>query len=296
MKFHDILLAFVIALLWGFNYVAVKSSVIAFQPLTAMAFRYLCVVLFLLPYLLKLPRQHYLPLFKISLTLGTLYFGFFFWAAHHVSASLAAVILQLQVPFSVIFSCIFLKESPGPLAILGTLIAFLGVFYAVGELAWQSHQLLSIILLFAAAMSWAYGNIMVRRMRLNLDALSLNAGIAFCSLPFFIISSFIMEPGAIGHVVHIGLKPWAFLFYMVIVSTLFCYSNWFRLLQTYNVALVTPFMLLVPIFALFCDHWFLNEPMTHYLVVGGGITVLGVGLVVLPKSIHHIIKKMRVKN
>lgn len=137
MNIRDILLCILITFFWGLNYVMVKVAVTSFDPLTAMLLRYVLVVIFLLPFILKTPRNLYLPIFKVGMVFGVAYFGLFFYSAREVSASLASVILLLQSPFAMICAMLFLKEPPSPSAIVGTCVAFIGVFFAIGKVEWQ---------------------------------------------------------------------------------------------------------------------------------------------------------------
>lgn len=284
MAYRDIFLCLLIALFWGFNYIAVKVAVGDFEPMTAMMIRYALVSLCLFPFFIRMPRNLYWPVFKVGMFIGAIYFGLFFWAARELSVSLASIILQLQVPFSLIFSLLFLKEPPSFLGVAGTILAFVGVFCAIGKVEWEG-DFFAILLLFLAAASWGYGNILVRRLKLSVDPLTLNAGIACFSLPFFVILVLIMEPHAIKAITHVPLIAWGAQAYMVLIGTIFCYSAWFKLIHRYNVVMIIPSMLLVPIIAIFFSRLFLNEAITLQLVIGAAITLIGVALVVLPKSI-----------
>ncbi len=287
MKVTDICLCLLVALLWGFNYLVIKTAVMAFGPMTAMTIRYILVTIVLFPFLLRLPRALYWPTFKVSVVLGFLYFAFFCWGTAHISASLAAVILQLQVPFGMIFSMMLLKEPPSRSGIVGTVFAFIGVFLAIGKIEW-SATLLAVIFLLIASACWGYGSILIRHLKLNIHPLTLNAAIACFSLPFFIVSTLVMEPHASLRLVHVPVIAWAAMGYMVLIATIFCYGSWFKLIQRYSVAMVIPVMLLVPVFAILSGRIFLHEAISLKLILGTAITLGGIALVILPGSLAAI--------
>lgn len=285
MLIRDVFLSVLVALLWGFNYVATKVSTMAFDPMTAMFLRYLCVIVPLSPILIKIPRHFYGPIAKVSLIFGVGYFGLFFYAAHELSASLTAIILQLQIPFSMLLSALLLQETIPLIAWSGMALAFMGVFLAVGKISWQGN-LFPVLLLSLAALSWGYFNVLIRRLKLKIDPLSLNAGIAAFSLPFFLMLVWLMEPMPLSRISHANFNAWLCVLYMGLVATIFCYSKWFVLIQRYGIALITPFAMLTPIFGVITGHYFLGDPLMPHLVFGIILTIAGIGLIVLPSSLR----------
>lgn len=292
MNFRDILLSLLIALCWGFNYLAVKESTADFGAMTALFLRYVLVILILIPTIIKIPRSLYMPIFKVAMVFGIGYFGLFFYAANAVSASLASVILQLQIPFTLILSVLLLKEEVPLISWLGVILAFIGVLFAIGKISWMGALFADGLLVLAAAL-WAYFNIMVRQLKLRVDPMALNAGIALFSAPFFLICMFISEPHLLKHMAHAGIISWASIFYMSVISTIFCYYHWFKLIHRNGVAIITPFSMLATVFAIIFGHLLMKDALTPHLILGTGLTLGGIGLIVLPKSLKALHRRFR---
>lgn len=143
---------------------------------------------------------------------------------------------------------------------------------------------MAVLLLVLAAAFWGYFNMMVRRLKLQVDPLTLNAGISVVSLPVFVILVLFTEPHSLSRIIHANIWAWLTLVYMALISTIFCYSLWFKLIHRYNVAMVSPFMLLTAVFGVIMSKICLQEPLSLHLIIGAVLALTGVGLVVLPSS------------
>lgn len=71
----DAAIGLFVAVLWGFNYVAIKISVIHFPPIYAPGLRFALVAAILI-WFTKPPIGSFIPVFMISAGLGTLHFIF----------------------------------------------------------------------------------------------------------------------------------------------------------------------------------------------------------------------------
>ena len=74
------------------------------------------------------------------------------------------------------------------------------------------------------------------------------------------------------------------LFYQVVVMVIISYALWYRLLRKYSVGQVMPLTLLLPILGVLSGVLLLGEPMTWQKVVGGLLTVMGVGVIVVRRA------------
>ena len=82
MPLKDILLATMVVVIWGGNFVAAKVGMEHFPPMFYTAMRFGVVGLVCLPFLKK-PSRHQLKLFIwLAATLGTLHFIFMFGGLH----------------------------------------------------------------------------------------------------------------------------------------------------------------------------------------------------------------------
>src|SRR5690606_3448572 len=143
--------------LWGFNFPLAKTGLEEFPPLLLIAFRFLFVAL-LLVWFVPLPKGRMGEMLAMSVTLGTLQFGLAYLGLAGVDASVAAVAIQLQVPFAAILAAIVFKDRLGWRGAVGLAVAFIGVIVIAGEPRMET-SLWSLALVIAGAAVWAIANV-----------------------------------------------------------------------------------------------------------------------------------------
>ena len=108
---YHYVLAYIVTIVWGFNFVFAKTALQYFEPFTMLTLRLLIVAILLIPFFPKPP----IPLHKIVLiafTFVILHLGTMFWSLDiGLDASVGIVALQLHTPFLLLFGTIFFKET-----------------------------------------------------------------------------------------------------------------------------------------------------------------------------------------
>ena len=72
------------------------------------------------------PTGRWRAVFLLSITMGTFHFGLFFIGISGVEASIAAIVFQLGIVFSVLFARLFLGEVFGVRRTIGMVVALVG--------------------------------------------------------------------------------------------------------------------------------------------------------------------------
>ncbi|MDO8953282.1 MAG: EamA family transporter [Gammaproteobacteria bacterium] len=281
MPILDIFLCTLASFLWGINYIAIKIGVAAFSPIFAMFLRFIIVAILLIPWIKKTPKQHWWPLFKLAFIMGTVYFSFFFMGTAGVTAGEASIVMQLQVPIAAMISAFIFKEKLSFKVFTGITIAMLGVIVTIGTPD-HAGSIKPIIYLLLAALFWAIGNIYAKRLG-KIDPLIMNGVIALFAAPQLLVLSLIMEPNAFHSLWHSSWQAYASLLYMALISTVVCYSIWFRMLQKHAVSKVMPFGLLVPIVAVISADYLTGDAITLHVFVGCTLCVAGLALVLIKR-------------
>ena len=91
---------------------------------------------------------------------ATIQYGLTFTGLSILDASLAIIIVHLEVPFAVILAAVILKEKPGLQRLFGMLISFAGIALIAGQPNLQG-QLLAVFLTASGAMMWALGRFFI---------------------------------------------------------------------------------------------------------------------------------------
>lgn len=283
MKPADIGIAILVMLIWGVNFAVAKFALSQFPPIFMMALRFALVALLLVP-LVRRPLTPMRQIFGLSLTLGCLHFGLFFTGLQGVDASVAAVVIQLQVPFAVILSSLFLRDRPGFVRIFGILLAFAGVAVIFVSAPVEGHYI-SLALMLSAALVWSLANLQIKTMD-HVDGMSLNGWMALFAAPELLAASLVLEKGQWPALVSADWLGYGAVAFTAVFSTIIGYGLWYRLIHKYPMSLAIPFTLLAPIFGVASGIILLGEPMTLRLAIGSLMTIAGVAIVVLwvPKT------------
>ena len=286
MKLADILVGLMIAFFWGMNFAVSKTGLEQFPPLLMIALRFALVAALLVPFL-PMPRGRMKEIALYSFTLGLLHFSLMFNGLARVDAAVAAITIQIQVPFAALLSAILLRDPPGWRRLLGMALAIAGVAILAGEPR-TSSALWAIGMIVAAALVWAVSNIQMKQLA-DVDGFALNGWMALLSTPQLLLASMVLEGGQWQAIADADWLDWGSVAYQSVIVVILCYGLWYGLLRRYSVNQVMPFTLLVPLFGVLSGVLFLGEALTWALVVGGVATVAGVAIIVFrrPKLVDQ---------
>jgi O-acetylserine/cysteine efflux transporter len=264
---------------WGMNFAVAKTALLHLPPILLVALRFALVAVVLLPFV-KRPKGEWGSILLVSIFLGLLHFSLMFNGIRDVDASTAAIAIQLQVPFSALLAALVFKDKLGWRRAAGMAIAFAGVALIAGEPRLAGNYL-SLAMVISAACIWAVAAIFIKRLE-NVDGFTLNAWMAVFATPQLFLASALLESGQMQAIMQadwlvVGLA----LFYQAVIIVIIGYGTWYWMLKRYDVNQTMPFTLMVPLFGVLSGVIFLGEQLTLTFIVGGVITIVGVGIIIL---------------
>jgi len=281
MNLRDTLLAISVPVLWGLGFTFSKIALNEFPPILLMSFRFTLTALTLI-WFVPIPRHLLRQIFFIALISATIQYGLTFYGLKLLDASTAALVVQLEVPFLAILGSVFLKEAVGLQRILGILISFTGVIMIAGEPRLAGNQL-GIMLVASGALTWAIGQIMIRKLG-SVGGFMLIAWVAAFAAPQLFLASLAIEGNPMPAIMAASWKVWAVIAYLGLIMTAVGYGIWYHLLGRHPVNHVGPFLLLLPVVAIAASVTLLDEQLTWWLVAGGIAVIFGVGIIVFEKN------------
>jgi len=282
LKHSELLLAASVPLLWGIGFTFAKAGLNEFPPLFLMGLRFTLAALTLV-WFVPIPRGQLKQIFWISFLGSTLQYGMTFTGLSMLDASLAIIIIHLEVPFSVLLAAIVLKDKPGSQRILGMLISFAGIVLIAGQPS-LSGQLRAILLTAGGAMMWAVGQVMVKRLENPPSGFALTAWIGVFSGPQMILGSFIFEESQLESLANASWIGWGVILYLALIMTVLGYGIWYRVLSRNPVSKVMPVMLLLPVFTIASSMLFLGEQPSLMIFIGAAVVIGGVSMIVITKD------------
>ncbi|MGM9453538.1 EamA family transporter [Legionella bozemanae] len=285
MPITHLLLALLVVVIWGINFLFVSFGLEEISPLLLCALRFLLASIPAI-FFIKLPQSSFRAIVLYGFVMFALQFAFLFIGMNvGMPAGMASLLMQTQVFFSMFFAVVFLGEQPNTGQILGALVAFAGIGLVAMHFD-SDISLAGFVFILAAAATWGLGNLITKRIKgSNTNMMAMIAWGSFVAcIPMFLLSLMFEGPSSFVYTYeHISWRGTLSLFYIVFASTWIGYGVWNWLIARYPVGVVAPFTLLVPIVAILSSVLVLGEPFQQWklaaglLVIGGlCINVLGV--------------------
>lgn len=271
----DILLAAVVIVAWGVNFVIIKVGLEGVPPMLLGALRF---ALAAFPAILFIRRPdmplRWLLAYGLTISLGQ--FAFLFSAMYvGMPAGLASLVLQAQAFFTLGFAALFIGETVRRSSLIGLVVAAAGLLL-IGSESGRSFTLAGFVLTLCAAAMWGLGNIVTKRIgKVNLVSLVV-WGSLIPPLPFLALSLMLEGPTQIETALRtISLNSLLAIAYLAFIATLLGYGLWSRLLSRYPASQVAPFSLLVPVVGLSSAWLLLGEGLSTAQWIGAAVVMLG---------------------
>lgn len=275
------LLALLVAAIWGVNFTVIRIGLGSFPPLLLAALRFVVASLPVL--ILPRPDVPWPRFLWIGTTLFLGQFALLFVAmALGLPAGLASVTLQSQAFLTILIASIVLREKPTARQAVGSLVALAGLA-AIGLTVGGDFSMTGLVLCLASALCWAIGNVSLRGAG-KVDMLAMVVWLSLIPpIPLFALS--ILLDGPVTIVQGLSAMSWSgtgAVLYIAALSTILCYAVWGHLLKLYPAGTVAPFSLLVPIFGALSARIVLGEQFQETRIIGIMLILAGLVIVVAP--------------
>lgn len=290
MSLREFAVLFLVCLIWGLHFIVMKVTVgDTADPLFYAALRMSLVAVLMLPWL-KWHKGLMWPIFGAGLGYGALNYAFMFPALGLTTASAAAITIELYVPFSILLSMIVFKDKIGKYRIFGILLAFTGVAIIAAAKPDETagpYFLLGILLMVGAAMSEAVGAVLVKFLK-GVGPLQLLAWCAVIGSAVLWPLSFALEDNQLDAFAPENRKTFLLaLAYSALLVSIIAHGSYYWLLQRLPIYIVSSTGLMTTVIAVIASAFILGEALTPNLLLGGLITLGGIGLILARRTIVH---------
>jgi O-acetylserine/cysteine efflux transporter len=284
---RDYAAALCVVAVWGTNFVAMKLGLREVTPFQLGAGRYLFALLPLLLFV-RPPKLSIRWVVLYGLFQGVGQFGLLFLALREgMSASLAPVMLQMQVFFTALFAWLILKERVGRRLQAAMGIAALGLACLCVDALGRGSQvtLAGFLLSIASAAMWAASNIVVRIAQRSTPQFDVLPFMVWSSmvpiLPFILLSLAFDPPSTSWDWQAVSATAWASMAYLGWFATILGYAMWTGLLKRHPANRVAPFSLAVPPVGIAAGMLGLGESVTPWQWAGIVLVVASLALVII---------------
>lgn len=288
MKVHlaprDLLLTLAVVAVWGYTFVPIKVALAEVPPFALAALRFLLAAV---PLVFFVPRPAMPWRFVVGygIAIGVFQFGLLFLGMKlGMPAGLSSLVIQLQVFFTIGLAVALEGDRVQRQHLIGAAIATTGI----ALLAWHklseglSGTFVGFLLVIAAALAWAIGNIIAKR-GAGAHAPDMFALVVWSSLvpPLPLAAlSYASEDGLAGLSAIVTMSPiaWGCVAVMAYGATLFGFGSWNALLHRYPTALISPFALLIPVSGIASGAIFLGESLAPLQAAGALLVFAGLAI------------------
>lgn len=267
-----------LALIWGYNWVAMKIGVQDASPFVFAAWRTFggAIVLALVGLVLRRPLRPRYPLhtFWIGLFQTAGFIGLASWAVASAGAGQVAMLAYTMPLWVALIAWPVLGERIGPVQGIAIAIAFAGTACMVGPL---HGNVLSDAIAVSAGLSWAIGIVLAKRLerRSGIDVFSLTLWQMFAGGSVLAIVAFVVPS-------HPTVWTGAYLFavvYNIVISTALAYTIFLFVLRVLPARDASMGMLAVPVVGVLAGWFQLGE--VPGMRSAAGMALIVAGLIVL---------------
>jgi len=289
MNLKDTFIASLVPIFLGFGFVISKPAFESFPPILLMGLRFVFAASILI-WWFPIPKGYLIKIFIASLIANTLQYSITYSGLDLIDASSAVLLVQLEVPFGVIFAFFMLKEKPTIRALIGIGIAFIGVYVLTGSPNLDG-KIIGIGLTILGSAIWALGQVLVKPLSKEINPLGLVAWMALFSGPILILLSAIIDGNTIEYLANAEINHWIIAIYIGFIMQPITYGCFYYVIKNNPIYKVLPIVTMgIPPTGLLAAIFLLGEEPTQELFIGGAIIIVGVILIVFTKNKKEEVK------
>jgi drug/metabolite transporter (DMT)-like permease len=283
-----------IYILWGSTYLAIKYVIETLPPLISTGSRFLLAgaTLFIIGRFSKDYEKPTLTQWRATSIVGTLLFlcgtGGVVMAEHHISSSLAALLLATEPFWVVLLSWLWLKGTrPDWKVALGLLIGFAGVYLLIGGAGGPGNgntQLSGMILVIVAALFWATGSIYGVRAPVPKSPILASGMQMLAGGSSLILAGILTGEGSGFEITRVSLNSILALLYLLTFGSLIAFTAYSWLLKNARPTIVATYAYVNPVIAVILGSVFAGESFNGRMLLGAGVIVGSVVLITSQSS------------
>jgi O-acetylserine/cysteine efflux transporter len=280
VRARDVVLAVLVAAIWGLAFVATRVGLDAFSPPQLVVLRFVIAAAPALA--LPRPALAWSALIPVGLTLFAGQFLFqFFGIAYGMPPGLASVVVQTQALFTIVLAALALGERPTAAQWVGSVVALAGLGL-IGLTVGGDFSAGAFALTLVSPVSFGVGNVLLKRLG-PADMTSLMAWLSLVPpLPALALSLAVDGPLALPRA--LAAAPAAGIaaaLFLGLVATALAYALWGALLRRYPAATVAPFALLVPFVGALSSSLVFGERFGPLRLAGMALVLAGLAVIIL---------------
>jgi len=256
----------ILTLVWGCNWPVLKLGVTELAPLTfrAATLPFAALGLLLAARLsgdsIRIPREHWgkvlaLALFNIAAWNGLILFG-----VQQMPAGRSAILAYTMPVWTVLFGMVLLHEPLSRRKIIGLALGMLGMAVLLGEdVRHITRSPMGTLLIVAAAISWAFGTVLLRRWKPAVPQNTLTGWMMLIGWLPIVVCVPLFDAHPLSALGGMSGTAWFAVLYNIFLAGTLAHWAWFTMARTLPVAVSSLSSLPVPVVGVLSGILFLGE-------------------------------------
>ena len=273
-----------LAAIWGASFLFMRLAAAELGPLPTAALRVAIASLFLLPILLvkghwPALRQHWRPVLFAGILNSGIPFALYAFAVLHISTGLSSI-LNATVPlFGALVAWLWLSDKPGWSRSVGLAIGFGGVvLLAGGQASFKPNAsgvapAWAVLACLAATTCYALAASFTKKHMPSMPPLVAATGSQIGATLALALPAMWFHPDHMP-----SASAWGALLVVGVLCTGVAYVLYFRLIDRAGPAKALTVTFLIPVFAIAYGVLLLDEHVTSWMLICGGVILLGTAL------------------
>ena len=274
---RDFTLLMLVVLFWGLHPPIMKLGVLTIEPLSLNLVRFALTGLIFLPFAGRISMADLKRLVPVALFFCCMNLMVAHLALTTVNGNSFVVLIQVAQPMTLLLAWLMFNERFGIYTAAGVAVAFCGLLVTFGAPDIISHPLGAFYTMLAA-LGWSIGSMAMKKTG-HIPSAKFLAYSYLMATPISLAATLALEHNQVERFLEADPFKLGFvIFYQVIMMGLMSVA-WGRLMSRNPAQLITPFLMIQPIFAVI-GGYFINGETLNWNVFGGGIIVLlGIGII-----------------
>ena len=277
---RDYIELLILSAIWGSSFLFLRIASPEFGPIFLTEMRVASGLVVLLPICLLLGKiqelkENWKMIFILSLSNMTIPFCLFAYSALNMGAGILSIINATVPFFTAIIAFLVYQQRMTRYGLIGLMVGFMGVAVLVfdpSESSGVTNDLAIPSALFACVLYGVALNIVSHKLQ-GVSGISITTGALFFStivlIPFAVIERpEVMPQGSV----------WFSVLALGVVCTGFGYILFYRLIARIGSQQAIMTTYLIPIFSILWGNLFLAESITLFMIFGGMLVLMGVGM------------------
>ena len=288
MSKKDFLFLILLNTIWGSAFAVSGYTMLFFSPLFLYAIRFFLTGLATVPFNI-FPKKAIKKIFILS-TLQTVIFCGVSLGIKNLDSAISAILIKLDIPFTMILASIFLKEKLTKQMLVGIFICFSAIYFLSENISF--YNLKFILILILSSLVTGFSNVYIKSIKEANNNQIVSWSCIFIGVEMFLVSLFFENTFILKD---INIKVILIVLYLSIVSGYLAYLILYYLLKKYETSKIMPYNFLRPIIAIFAGYFILNEEITLNKILGCLMILIGIYITENKTNLYEKIKNIFIK-